>query len=53
MKAMRQVWAEFSAAVALLLVSALIATAQLPNPDMKTPPGDMLLVGKLCWSDQG
>jgi len=43
MKAMRQVWVEFSAAVALLLVSALIATAQLPNPDMKTPPGDMLL----------
>ena len=44
MKAMRQVWAKFSAAVALLLGSALIATAQLPHPGMKTPPGDMLLV---------
>ncbi len=44
MKPMRQVWAEFSVTVALLLGSALIATAQLPHPDMKTPPGDMLLV---------
>ncbi len=44
MKATRQVWAEFSVAVALLLGSALIATAQLPHPDMKTPPGAMLLV---------
>jgi hypothetical protein len=44
MKAMRQVWAKFPGAVALLLGSALIATAQLPHPDMKTPLGDMLLV---------
>ncbi len=44
MKAMRQIWVKFSGAVALLLGSALIATAQLPHPDMKTPPGDMLLV---------
>ena len=44
MKATRQVWAKFPGAVALLLGSALIATAQLPPPDMKTPPGDMLLV---------
>ena len=44
MKATRQVWAKFPGAVALLLGSALIATAQLPHPDMKTPPADMLLV---------
>ncbi len=44
MKATRQVWAKFPGAVALLLGSALIATAQLSHPDMKTPPGDMLLV---------
>ncbi len=44
MKAMRRVWAGFSVAVALLLGSALIAAAQVPHPDMKTPSGDMLLV---------
>ena len=44
MKATRQVWAKFPGAVALLLGSALIAAAQLPHPDMKTPSGDMLLV---------